>query len=409
MYSAENSTEAFLNIDNLDPQDIEHINSVALSPISVVHLFRQYFYEFDTFLGPPVKHVWLSPGATVELIEVQSRKTITEKTLATTLDILTKSETTTTQEDEISTAVKEDNEKDLKIGASVKASYGSIEAISSLDVSNSQKQSRESAHKHMRQQSEKISSEIRKNYSTTFKTVTEITDISSARHTLTNTTLDLINYELRRKMRQIGVQVQDIGTYLCWRTYVDDPGKDLGLSKLIHIAQPPELEDLPYPEVIPRLQPIKEEKMVTIPFISVDGSNADNEGEVYVDGIEVDDSEWFGSLEKIKCDFKQQFVCPQAGYALTNVEYDPQGAPIILSRPGTIENINGTAYFDLHLNSIDFQGQNSVQVKFLLHWSPDESLNQEIDAANKTKQTQFTEKIKAEYRKGVRGKCKRKS
>ena len=147
----------------------------------------------------------------------------------------------------------------------------------------------------------------------TFKTVTEITDISSARHTLTNTTLDLINYELRRKMRQIGVQVQDIGTYLCWRTYVDDPGKDLGLSKLIHPAQPPELEDLPYPEAIPRLQPIKEEKMVTIPFISVDGSNADNEGEVYVDGIDVDDSEWFGSLEKIKCDFKQQFVCPQAG------------------------------------------------------------------------------------------------
>ena len=139
--------------------------------------------------------------------------------------------------------------------------------------------------------------------------------------------------------------------------------------------------------------------MVTIPFISVDGSNADNEGEVYVDGIEVNDSEWFGSLEKIKRDFKQQFVCPQARYALTNVEYDPQGAPIILSRPGTIENINGTAYFDLHLNSIDFQGQNSVQVKFLLHWSPDESLNQEIDDANKTKQTQFTEKIKADTKK----------
>ena len=126
MYSANNSTEAFLDIDNMDPQEIEHINSVALSPISVVHLFRQYFFELDTFLGTPVKHVWLSPGSTVELIEVHSRKAMTEKTLETTLDILTKSETTTTEQDEISTAVKEDNNKDVKFGASVTASYGSI-------------------------------------------------------------------------------------------------------------------------------------------------------------------------------------------------------------------------------------------------------------------------------------------
>ena len=31
--------------------------------------------------------------------------------------------------------------------------------------------------------------------------------------------------------------------------------------------------------------------MVTIPFISVDGTDADNEGEVYKDGVEVDNSE----------------------------------------------------------------------------------------------------------------------
>ena len=47
---------------------------VALSPISVVHLFRQYFFELDTFLGTPVSHVWLSPGSTVELIEIHTRR-----------------------------------------------------------------------------------------------------------------------------------------------------------------------------------------------------------------------------------------------------------------------------------------------------------------------------------------------
>ena len=211
MFSAKNSAEAFLDIENMDPQEKEHINSVALSPISVAHLFRQYFFELDTFLGPPVKHVWLSPGSTVELMEVHSRKAITEKTLQTELDILTKSETITTEQDEISTAVKDDNKKDVKYAASVTASYGSIEATSSFDLNNSQQQSRERTHKHMRQQTDKLSSEIRKNYKTTFKTVTEVTDLSSTRHTLANTTNKLVSYELRRKMRQVGVQVQDIG------------------------------------------------------------------------------------------------------------------------------------------------------------------------------------------------------
>ena len=83
----------------------------------------------------------------------------------------------------------------------------------------------------MRQQTEKLSTEIRTNFKSTFKTTSETTDTSSKRYVLSNSTSELINYELRRKMRQVGVQVQDIGTYLCWQTYVDDPGKHLGISK----------------------------------------------------------------------------------------------------------------------------------------------------------------------------------
>src|SRR5690606_28252335 len=57
--SASNREDAYLNLENLNPRDKAHIQSVALSPISVVHLFRQYFFELDTFLGTPVGHVWL--------------------------------------------------------------------------------------------------------------------------------------------------------------------------------------------------------------------------------------------------------------------------------------------------------------------------------------------------------------
>jgi len=394
--NADDAADAFLSIETLDPGDREQLKRVALSPISIVHLFRQYFFELDTFLGTPVSHVWLSPGSSVELIEVQTRKTVVEKTLETTLDMLTRTETSATQRDELSEAVKDDNQRDIKFGASVKASYASIEATSSFDYTNSQKTARETTHKQMRERTDKLSSEIRRNFKSTFKTVSEFTDVSSTRHTMANTTDDLINYELRRKMRQVGVQVQDIGTFLCWQTYVDDPGGALGIAELIHIAKPAELDGIPHPEEIPLLQPFQEEKMVTIPFISIDNTGADNEGEVYVDGVEVDDSEWFGNLEKIQADFAQKFVSPKANFVLANVEFDPQGKPVTVSRKGDLPS-DGS--FTIHLDSADFQGQNSLQIKLVLHWSPAAGANDEIVQKNKDNLANFKEAEKAAYEK----------
>ncbi|HSF44754.1 MAG TPA: hypothetical protein VLA58_02045, partial [Chitinophagaceae bacterium] len=105
--AATNTEDAYLNLENLNPSDKADIQNVALSPISVVHLFRQYFFELDTFLGTPVEHVWLSPGSNVELIEVSTRRTLIEKSLETSLETIAKAEQSTTNEDEISEAVKE--------------------------------------------------------------------------------------------------------------------------------------------------------------------------------------------------------------------------------------------------------------------------------------------------------------
>lgn len=124
---------------------------------------------------------------------------------------------------------------------------GSATATGSLNMDSTQDKAREESHKRMREQTTKLSTEIRKNYVSTFKTITENTDTSSKRYLLANNTGALINYELRRKMRQIGVQVQDIGTYLCWETFVDEPGQDLGLAKLVNIAKPADLGPVPDP------------------------------------------------------------------------------------------------------------------------------------------------------------------
>ena len=53
-------------------------------------------------------------------------------------------------------------------------------------------------------------------------------------------------------------------------------------------------------------------------------TDADNEDEVYKDGVEVDDSEAFGTLEKIKADFPIECVCSRGDYVLSEVEFDGQ-------------------------------------------------------------------------------------
>ncbi len=221
------------------------IEDVSLSPLGIVHLFRQYFFEFDTFLGTPVGHIWLSPGASLELIEATSRRTLTERSVEVGQESIEKLETSTSERDELSEAVKQDNRDDTKLGitSTVSQSWatGSATVTASLNMDRTQQVAREDAHKRMREQSEKRSTEIRKSYKTTFKTVTEVTDTSSRRYVLANNTTGLINYEMRRKMRQVGVQVQDVGTYLSWQTFVDEPGRTLGLANLVHIAKPVDL------------------------------------------------------------------------------------------------------------------------------------------------------------------------
>lgn len=392
---------AYLDLSNMDPQDLAQIQSVVLSPIGVVHLFRQYFFELDSFLGTPEKHVWLSPGSSVELIEVHTRRTIVEKTLETALEVTTASEQTTTQQDEISDAVKEDNSQDVKFGASVEAKYASVTATSSFDYATSQKEARETTHKRMRQQTEKLSTQIRRNFKSTFKTTTDVTDVSSTRHVLANTTDKLINYELRRKMRQVGVQVQDIGTFLCWQCYVDDPGRDLGLAKLVHIAKPAELDSIPHPEELQLLQPFTEDKAVTIPFVSSDGTDADNEGEQYDQGVEVDrdDFLWInGDTEKIQWIFAQTAHAPKVDYELTSVSCNVGNASATISITDLVPN-GDSATYNLRLEHVDFKGQPSIEVTVTLYWSPTKAANDAIKQKNSDNQDAWKARERAEYEK----------
>jgi hypothetical protein len=209
-----------------------------LSPIGLLHLFREYFFEVGTFLGPPVGHVWISAGSSLELIESNTRRVVTERTMEQSAETSSKAETSTTDKTELAEAVKDENTNDLKLGISASGGggIGVFHASGSMNfnLSQSRKEAREQTHKKMREQSSKLTSEVRQNFKTTFRTVSEITDTTSRRYVLKNDTNKLVNYELRRKMRKVAVQVQDLGKRLCWQLFVDTPGDRLGTCEFVH-------------------------------------------------------------------------------------------------------------------------------------------------------------------------------
>jgi len=243
----------------IDPRESE-LASAVISPVGIVHLFRQYFFEFDTFLGPAVEHLWLSPGGKVELVEISTRKTIVERLVETAFEQIQKTESSSATTDELSDAVRSQNSSSTKFGVSLNTSNSfslasvftsQLNAGSTYDLSTNQESAREQIHRGTRQQTQWISSELNRSVKTMFKVTTETTDTQSRKYVIENTTSELVNYELRRKMRQVGIQVQDYGTSLCWQTYVDDPGNELGLANLVHIAVPNDMPPRQQPELPP--------------------------------------------------------------------------------------------------------------------------------------------------------------
>lgn len=368
----------------------------VLSPIGLVHLFRQYFFEFDTFLGPPVGHIWLSPGSSLELVEETSRRTMTERTIETLVDTLDRTETSTSTSDELSTALREENRNNIKFAFGAKVNYdnGTTEAGANTDLSidNARTTARETAHKQKRDQTQKVSSEIRRSFKSTFKTIAESTATSSRRYVLQNSTQDLINYELRRKMRQVGVQVQDIGTQLCWQVFVDNVGIDLGLGTLLHIAEPPDLAAIRAPTRPTALEPKVAELSIQFPYMRNPTSERDGETDVlYIEGS---DQEHIGGVHNVGYNdtiihIKRFSLPPPApGYTLSG--------PIPTARSqhsGTVEaeiRQVGPAEIEVTLHQVNFKDQPFVELQLTTNWTPDPDLQKQLEDAYKKDMALYT-------------------
>jgi hypothetical protein len=376
-----------------------------LSPIGILHLFREYFFELGTFLGPPVGHVWLSPGGTVQLIEVNTRRTLVEQTISTETETTQKTDLSQTDQDELSDAVKVENASDTKLGATAQASggVGSVfhaSASASFNLDSSRKQAEEQTHKRMRQQSAKLSSEVRQNYKTSFRTVTETTDTSSRRYVLQNTTDRLVSYELSRKMRKVAVQVQGMGQQLCWQLYIDNPGDTLGLGEFVHATsaaldpgvKPPDLQSYP----------TNQDKVysLAIPFIQYDGGGPDTDDTYDTQPGHPDRGQFVpfvGSINLIE--FKHTFGCPSAppGMMLAKISaIDFHGADVkftiddfrLQPNPDPVTN-----QFTILLTHANFNGAQSLPFDVTMTYVPTDDAKKAIDDANRAATIAYTDEL----------------
>ncbi|MEW6731705.1 MAG: hypothetical protein AB1489_10290 [Acidobacteriota bacterium] len=392
-------------LSTVDPLETFGANNLqaVLSPIGVVHLFRQYFFELDTFLGPAVEHVWIAPQSTLELVEQRSLRTTTERIIEQLSDTTTKTETALTEQDELSTAVREENRSDMQLGFGASVGYhnGTVdaEAHADLSLSNSRVSARETAHKQMREQSSRLSAEIRNSFRSTLRTVVERTESTERRYVLQNNTKAIINYELRRKLRLVGVQVQDLGTQLCWQVFVDDPGRDLGVAKLLHIAEPPDLAGLRAPDPPPRLEDIVERVNIQFPYMN--DPDAEGEGETDVLYIDGDDQEHIGGIHNIgyndRIFYKKTYTLqpPKPGYTLSD-QFSAR-----TSHSGTVEvEIKKVAdtTIELIMHQVNFKDQPFVELEVSTIWKPNEEQNKALQAAYTQSLAKYDAEISARTR-----------
>ena len=290
------------------------------------------------------------------------------------LEAVTKSETYTMQQDDISDAVKDENQLNIEMGvtASGQADWGVYQAQASanLGLESTTQTSSEVAHKNTRQQSERISSEIRKSFKTTFRTTVDIQDTSSHRHVIQNTTDKLINYEFRRKMRRVAVQVQHIGTYLSWQVYVDEPGRDLGVAELVHVAKTDDMESSVQPPEAPaRLKPVEKDFRVEFPYEMIHDCGEDLTDD-YIEGVE-EDGDILCGRTRIIWQRQNHAPPPGHGYKLSNISIlsieraNPQeDTPTVSPKIDTV----GDNRFQISLPLVNFGGQANIPFVLKLIW-----------------------------------------
>ncbi len=222
-----------------------------LSPLGLMHLYRQLHFDAGAALGPVEQAIALAPHEQVEVIQESTRRRTAERLEEFTEE--TSWENVTEQEisEEISDAVQTAIMRDMSVAVSAYGS-GSVGVFSGGASINAEfGLSTEQAHEFTRTRAQtltkKTSEVIRKSHSLTVRTTTETTDRQAIRRLISNPGDSPINFALRRLLRSVRVKVQSLGPRLVWQLYVNNPGLGLAQARMMMFreADPVTEPDLP--------------------------------------------------------------------------------------------------------------------------------------------------------------------
>ena len=364
-------------LELIDPMSLfdPETQDAFLSPLGLLQLYRQFFFDLDSFLGPAVAHFWVSPGTTLELIETHQRKTLRERKVEQHTLSVVKRDSKSEEEDELSTRISDQNSQNTSLGISANAgvNVGVFQASASVNVglNSSRQSSQEVAHASTRSQSEQLSTELRREYKTTVRTVLETEDTSARNYKIANPSDRLINYELRRKMRRIAVQLQHVGAQLCWQVYVDNPGASMGVAELVHVAQREDLTSTLQPPEAPQQLPAREVDItVDFPWEPADPNYSAPPDGFYTNGTdELIDA-------KIVWQKRVRGTPPGPGYTLAFVnQRDVQGTSPEAEAPPSVSAEFDVAEssadeFVIKLRQVCFGEQTALRFFLVLTWNP---------------------------------------
>lgn len=224
----------------------------ALSPIGIVHYYRQLYFNLDEGFGPIEQCFTVAPKETLEVIVTSTRKQIHEEVIEMGYEEVSEQAIEERNTDEVSDKVSTMMQRDMSASMSVNGSYSTpvwqVGASAQASVAVSSQRSRETATKRLKDVTKRASERITKSYSIKTTDYDELTDSTTSRRVISNENNAPVNYALRRIFRRVRVKVQDLGPRAVWQLYLRNPGSGLAMSRFVHFR---ESSPVTVPETLP--------------------------------------------------------------------------------------------------------------------------------------------------------------
>lgn len=248
---------------SLSDGEIPHLLGVsglqhALSPIGIAHVFRQLYFDGGSGVGP-IEHAFsLAPKEELQILQQMSRRESVERTETYGTEVTLEKSAEQSTIEEVSDHVATSIQRDMQVGisASTEGTIGiwSGAASGSFDLAGSTQRSREVATTRTAARTQRSAETLRKSYSISVKSHTELTESNSVRRTVRNDLEHPVSYGLRRVLRSVRVKLQALGPRLCWQLYVRHPGAGLAQSKLVMFREAEPVLPSDVPNAPPRPQ-----------------------------------------------------------------------------------------------------------------------------------------------------------